>query len=224
LVPWSAGQGAARGRWHAVGLAPGADAVRAIAACRSFGRRHSAAEIRRWPGARAGRSRCGRASQAARRVRRFAFAASRPEPQWRAKLFSTVKERSIDRRVASSPPPPQLIDPKLIDAGQIQVAALCVVCHGAPGVPKSEIGKGLNPEAPSLSTNGKERSPERLFWVIKNGIRMTGMPAFGPSQSDAQIWSMVAYLKQLPNVDPRSIAAKQSVRTPQQAGASGRLR
>jgi len=154
----------------------------------------------------------------------FDVSASKPEPRWRAKLFSTVKDRAIDRRVASSPPPPPLTDPKLISTGQIQVGALCAVCHGAPGVPKSEIGKGLNPEAPSLTTNGRERSPERLFWVIKNGIKMTGMPAFGATQSEAQIWAMVAYLKQLPSLETNILAARPSARAPRPAGGRGRSR
>ncbi|HVR11588.1 MAG TPA: cytochrome c [Thermoanaerobaculia bacterium] len=154
----------------------------------------------------------------------FDVSAIRPEPHWRAQLFKTVKDRSIDRRVATSPLPPPLTDPKLISTGQIQVSAMCVVCHGAPGVPKSEIGKGLNPEAPSLSTIAKEQSPARLFWVVKNGIKMTGMPAFGTTQSEPQIWAMVAFLKQLPRLDAQHYASYQKLGAPPPAGGPGRSR
>jgi mono/diheme cytochrome c family protein len=138
----------------------------------------------------------------------FDIAASQPEPAWRAHLFELVKDRAIDHQVAASPvKPPPLGDPQLLRTGLVHFNEMCVVCHGAPGVPKSEIGMGLNPDAPNLSKEGAEQSPERLFWVLKNGIKMTGMPAFGLTHSDAEIWAMVAFLKQLPKLDAAHYAA-----------------
>jgi|HubBroStandDraft_3_1064219.scaffolds.fasta_scaffold18338_2 mono/diheme cytochrome c family protein len=132
----------------------------------------------------------------------YNVAASQPEPAWRAHLFELIKDRSIDHRVAAAPvTPPPLTDPRLVRTGLVHFSEMCVVCHGAPGVPKSEIGMGLNPDAPDLSREGEEQPPERLFWVLKNGIKMTGMPAFGLTHSDAEIWAMVAFLKQLPKLD-----------------------
>jgi mono/diheme cytochrome c family protein len=84
---------------------------------------------------------------------------------------------------------------------------MCVVCHGAPGVPKSEIGMGLNPDPPDLAHEGAEQAPARLFWVLKNGIKMTGMPSFGMTHTDEQLWAMVAFLKQLPKLNPQQYAA-----------------
>jgi len=77
----------------------------------------------------------------------------------------------------------------------------CVTCHGAPGVEKSEIGKGLNPTAPILDIPiVTERTDGELFWTIKNGIRMTGMPAFGPTHSDDEIWKIVQFVRHLPQL------------------------
>lgn len=137
----------------------------------------------------------------------FDVAAAVAEPAWRAQLFEIVKDRSIDRRVGALPAPPPLGDPQLIRTGLIHFSEMCVVCHGAPGVPKSEIGMGLNPDPPDLAHEGAEQAPARLFWVLKNGIKMTGMPAFGMTHTDEQIWSMVAFLKQLPKLTPQQYSA-----------------
>ncbi len=66
---------------------------------------------------------------------------------------------------------------------------------------------GLNPDPPDLAHEGAEQAPERLFWVLKNGIKMTGMPAFGMTHTDDQIWAIVAFLKQLPRLNPQQYAA-----------------
>jgi mono/diheme cytochrome c family protein len=137
----------------------------------------------------------------------FDVSAANAEPKWRAHLFETIKDRAIDRRAAGLPAAPPLADPHLIRTGLIHFNEMCVVCHGAPGVPKSEIGMGLNPDPPDLAHEGAEQSPVRLFWVLKNGIKMTGMPAFGMTHTDEQLWAMVAFLKQLPKLTPEQYAA-----------------
>jgi mono/diheme cytochrome c family protein len=138
----------------------------------------------------------------------YDVSAANPEPAWRARLFETVKDRSIDRRAAEQQAAaPSLTDPERIRTGVVHFNEMCVTCHGAPGVPKSEIGMGLNPDPPDLAHEGEEQAPGRLFWVLKNGIKMTGMPAFGMTHTDDQIWAMVAFLKQLPKIDAQRYAA-----------------
>jgi len=137
----------------------------------------------------------------------FDVSAANAEPKWRAHLFETIKDRAIDRRATALPAAPPLGDPHLIRTGLVDFNEMCVVCHGAPGVPKSEIGMGLNPDPPDLAHEGAEQSPARLFWVLKNGIKMTGMPAFGMTHTDEQLWAMVAFLKQLPKLTPEKYAA-----------------
>lgn len=70
---------------------------------------------------------------------------------------------------------------------------MCVVCHGGPGIEPSEIAKGLYPEPPILYKSGM-LTPGPTFWIIKNGIRMTSMPAMAPTHSDKEIWAMTAFL------------------------------
>jgi len=71
----------------------------------------------------------------------------------------------------------------------------CVMCHGAPGVAGTELSKGINPPAPSLGKEGDDTPDGELFWVIKHGIRMTAMPAFGPPHTDEEIWKLVAFIR-----------------------------
>lgn len=78
----------------------------------------------------------------------------------------------------------------------------CVMCHVPPGRPVPSMAKGLNPEAPSMVEEAEEMSPAELFWVTRNGIRFTGMPAWEASLSDTQIWDVVAFMKMLPEMKP----------------------
>jgi mono/diheme cytochrome c family protein len=114
-------------------------------------------------------------------------------------LLQTLRERSIAVR-ASRVPVPDLLDPALILKGAGQYASMCTQCHLTPGMKDSEIRPGLYPQPPNLA---KLRvAPGEAFWVIKHGIKMSAMPAWGGSHDDATIWSMVAFLQKLPDLSP----------------------
>jgi len=112
-----------------------------------------------------------------------------------------VRMASIARH-ANVTPMVNLDDPAIIQAGARAFATRgCVDCHGAPGVPWEKFSEGLNPDPPDLNEVGPQREPGQLFWVIKNGIKMTAMPSFGKiGVEDKEIWSIVAFVKKLPNV------------------------
>jgi mono/diheme cytochrome c family protein len=116
-------------------------------------------------------------------------------------LLARVRQSSIARH-ATDVPPASLDDPALVRAGaRAYVVRNCATCHGAPGVTWVKFSEGLRPYPPDLKGLVKDREPQHLFWVIKNGIRMTGMPSFGAIEvPDQEIWTMVAFLKKLPNV------------------------
>jgi mono/diheme cytochrome c family protein len=120
----------------------------------------------------------------------------------------TTRHHSIESRIEGIEVPP-LDDPAAVAEGLEHYHEMCVTCHGAPGVEPSEIGKGLNPMPPDLTR--KELDDEEaaeFFWVVANGIRMTGMPAFGATHTDQQIWHIVAFLRQLPELSPEDYAAR----------------
>ena len=101
---------------------------------------------------------------------------------------------------------PNLEDPKRIQTGLVHYHEMCTTCHGAPGVNISEIGQGLNPDPPELSDVGHD-APEETFWVVKNGIKMTGMPSFGATHTDDEIWDIVAFVRKMGKLTPQQYQA-----------------
>ena len=77
----------------------------------------------------------------------------------------------------------------------------CAFCHGAPGVPISPIAESMLPSPPNLSTSMREWRDRELFWIVKNGIKYTGMPAWVVQQRDDEVWALVAFLRRLPTLD-----------------------
>ena len=112
-----------------------------------------------------------------------------------------VRTASINR-YATDVPPASISDPASVQAGAKAYSALgCANCHGAPGVNWAKFSEGLHPDPPDLKEVVDHRTPAQLFWVIKNGINMTGMPSFAlAGAKDDEIWSVVAFLKKLPSI------------------------
>jgi len=114
-------------------------------------------------------------------------------------LLGGVADRSVARH--ATPVQIDASDPALLATGLRAYNAQCVVCHGAPGLADGPIGRGLNPPAPHLWSRGTQHMTDgEIRWVVQNGIRMTGMPAFGPTQSEEQIRALVAFVRQMPSL------------------------
>jgi mono/diheme cytochrome c family protein len=139
-------------------------------------------------------------------------------PHWAVTrwLLSTAMERSVQRRAQGVAPPADLDQESRVREGARAYDAMCAGCHGAPGVEPDVVGKGLYPEPPDLAKASDEWTTGELFWITSHGIRMTGMPAFGPTHSDAELWEVVALVKRL----PRLSGAEYQVLSSQQAGAA----
>ncbi len=123
-------------------------------------------------------------------------------------VLQTLRERSIHAR-SEDLTVPDLNDPQLILKGAGQYAAMCTQCHLKPGMKDSELRPGLYPQPPNLSQTRVD--PKEAFWIIKHGIKMSAMPAWGGSHDDPTIWSMVAFLQKLPGMTPaqyKDIVAK----------------
>lgn len=114
-------------------------------------------------------------------------------------FLQALREHSIDHR-ARSIQVPDLSDPALIRQGAGNYNAMCTGCHLSPGHQASELSKGLYPSPPALAETVRNE-PAHDFWVIKHGIKASGMPAWGKSMQDPYIWGMVAFLQQLPKLD-----------------------
>jgi len=111
----------------------------------------------------------------------------------------TAMKQSVTYHASDIQAPP-LNQPDKILNGFRHYREMCTGCHLAPGVETSEIRKGLMPKPPKLQETANTWTSAELFWIIKNGVRMTAMPAWGPSHNDEKIWQMVAFLKKLPDM------------------------
>jgi mono/diheme cytochrome c family protein len=127
----------------------------------------------------------------------YDVAADRPHLAPTRALLTVLRQRSIERRAAEVSVPP-LNDPARLQEGAEHYSAMCVDCHLAPGITVSEIRAGLLPRPPNLSQ--VSIAPQVEFWVIKHGIKATGMPAWGQTHDDEKIWNIVAFLQQLPHM------------------------
>ena len=124
------------------------------------------------------------------------------DPHWgvTSKVIESMRERSISRQAKNLAAAKSLDDATLIANGASEYAEMCTACHLAPGMKDTELRKGLYPMPPLLSEHGAHRSAAEQFWIIKHGLKMTGMPAWGLTHDDERIWSMVAFLQKMPGM------------------------
>jgi mono/diheme cytochrome c family protein len=135
----------------------------------------------------------------------FNVAADAPHLGWTSKALALVRDRSVKLQAADLAAP-DLADRDLIALGAEHYSEMCAGCHLAPGMSDSEMGQGLYPKPPNL-TQRRIRSPAESFWIIKHGIKMSAMPAWGSSHDDKTIWAIVAFVEQLPTLDASEYAA-----------------
>ncbi|HXI88145.1 MAG TPA: cytochrome c [Parvularculaceae bacterium] len=116
-------------------------------------------------------------------------------------LLDAIRERSIEVRAGAIKPPADLNSDERVSAGAGLYAEMCTGCHLAPGMEKTELSQGLYPPAPELSQPIEDSAAEK-FWVIKHGVKLTAMPAWGKTHDDELIWDMVAFIDKLPTLSP----------------------
>ena len=115
-------------------------------------------------------------------------------------LLSIARDRSIHVR-SRDIQVPDLSQEALIREGAGNYNSMCVGCHLAPGLAGTELSNSLYPAPPNLSKLGVDGHPAAAFWIIKHGIKASGMPAWGKTHDDERIWNMVAFLKRLPDLN-----------------------
>jgi len=126
-------------------------------------------------------------------------------------LLEETRETSI-KKAAEDIKVPDLTDPELLLSGGVDYGFMCASCHLKPGQSESDMSLGLYPAPPNLALSdynddsdeyGDDTQADRNnFWVIKHGIKASGMPAWGKTHDDQRIWAMVAFIKRLPSLTP----------------------
>jgi mono/diheme cytochrome c family protein len=131
----------------------------------------------------------------------YNIAADIPHTQPIYWLFETVRDRSVASRARDIVVPNDLNDPNRISRGAGQYADMCSGCHLAPGMKRTEISRGLYPRAPELRRK-TDLTPAEQFWIVKHGVKMTGMPSWGVTHDDELLWDVVAFVRKLPELTP----------------------
>ncbi len=131
-------------------------------------------------------------------------------------LFDTTFENSIKARAASIKAPS--ITPEMVSAGADAYKSMCQHCHAGPGTEPEKWALGMRPRPPHLTEAAKHWKPNEIFWLVKHGAKMTGMPAFGLTHDDRQIWNIASFVSRLPAMSPERYAQLGS--DPPQSGQS----
>ena len=128
---------------------------------------------------------------------RVAVAATTP-PDMVDKIAPAARDRAIARR---APAMTIAADQAAVSRGAEHYGDNCLPCHAAPGVKPVEFAQGMNPAPPGLDgAHTQAFSDGALFWIVKNGIRASGMPAFGVNHEDREIQDIVAFVRHLPKL------------------------
>lgn len=131
----------------------------------------------------------------------YNVAATNPDSAVMDWALGTISDNSVEHHAAGISVSATYKSPDLAE-GYEHYNEMCVFCHGAPGVERSEAGEGLNPSPPDLMESVKDMTPSEVFWIVKHGVKMTGMPAFGPTHDDEKLWNVAAFVKRLPEMTP----------------------
>jgi mono/diheme cytochrome c family protein len=135
----------------------------------------------------------------------FDATASRPHEPVVAWATHTAFVHSVRLRARAVHAPARFTRPQIL-AGLADYDRTCSGCHGGPAAGRAPWASGMNPTPPSLLDAARRWTPAELYWIVREGVKMTGMPAWGGSRSDPQVWNIVAFLEAVPSIPPADYA------------------
>lgn len=135
----------------------------------------------------------------------YNVAANRQHLQPVFSLLEFAVHRSV-RRHASDVQVPVLDDPVLLQRGATCFRDKCLQCHGGPGMAQGDLGQGMQPLPGPLIDASKRWNAGELYWITRNGLKMTGMPAWEHHLSEDDLWAVVGFMHKLPQLSPREFA------------------
>jgi len=129
-------------------------------------------------------------------------------PAWETMLMRSAVRASVRRASPSLPSPPPATQQAIVAGGKLYLMG-CTGCHGELGKPYAEE-QAHYPPVPQLPHTGSQYSEAEIAWIIKHGIRMTGMSAYGPFYNDNQLWALAAFVRRINNLSPAELQAIQA--------------
>lgn len=139
-----------------------------------------------------------------------------PALRW---AFMEAREHGVQRSAAGLTAPG--FTPADVREGASHFKGMCQACHGGPGVEPEEFAAGMNPHPPNLARATGDLSVEQVFWIAKNGLRMTGMPGFGKTDADEELWKVAAFVKQMSKMQPSEYALLPNAHEEEHEAAEG---
>lgn len=138
----------------------------------------------------------------------YSVAASKGHMTWISELLEFGMHRSVKTwSLAVSSPPTDLDTPARVRLGAGHFYGGCANCHGAPGAPINAVHDRMLPPPPKLTGAIDDWTPQQLFWLVRHGIKYTGMPFWSGAERDDEVWTVIAFLRQLPEMDEESYQA-----------------
>jgi mono/diheme cytochrome c family protein len=114
------------------------------------------------------------------------------------RVYGNAAVSVVSRILGGEAANPVANDPRALATGRAAYTGSCAVCHGAKGDGRGFFGRTTYPDATDFrSEAAKSKTDAQLFWIVKNGLGFTAMPAFGGQYKDAEIWAIVAYIRAL---------------------------
>jgi mono/diheme cytochrome c family protein len=130
-------------------------------------------------------------------VSRFSLTAL-DEPGRTETYLATQAKRFLVARDSREVPPAPAATASSVAAGEKLYGVECATCHGLNGRTPTDNGRWMYPRAADLTSEQTQQYSDReLFWILKNGIRLSGMPAFGQVETDEHLWQLVHYVRTL---------------------------
>ena len=136
----------------------------------------------------------------------FEAEASKPHSKLIDWATKTTMTHSVRRHGTAIEAPASASAEQVMD-GFCQFEAHCVACHGGPGVARQSWVNGMTPDPPYLVDARSKWRPRELYWIVRNGIKMTGMPAWEKEMSERQTWDVVAFLSAMPRLPAGTYAS-----------------
>ncbi len=113
--------------------------------------------------------------------------------------LDTTMHNAVEGRADAVAPPPTFT-PAMVRAGAGEYKEYCAHCHGGVGAGRAEWAVGMRPHPPALARVADQWSEREIFWIVKHGIKMSGMPAFGPNHDDQTLWNITAFVAAMPGM------------------------